>query len=256
MMPEFATPWIAACRAFGTHAYVVSPKGARALLALCPRANFHVDVAAWGHRSLRLYLATDSAGALLCKQADTDETIIGGLADRSWLPSFTVDEYTGAQFAWAFNAPVLQLFGVVLTIGRSLCSTAALFALAAATGSPACRTMAIIWFSTQFITIHAMRLQNWPSPRVLAAGVATLVAVALAVSYGRAALLLGPVPPCSAALLLGPASLGTGGHIALERAQPGTLPRLRVVGGSVFDEAALVSACSFCDQVLRLKKPF
>ena len=57
-------------RPMGTHAYVLSPAGARALLARCPRANFHVDVAAWGETSLRLYLVSDpNNGSLLALQA-------------------------------------------------------------------------------------------------------------------------------------------------------------------------------------------
>ena len=53
----------------------------------------------------------------------------------AWLPTFTVDAYTGAEFGWAFNAPVLQVAGLVLTIGRSLVSTALLLAIAAASAS-------------------------------------------------------------------------------------------------------------------------
>jgi glycosyl transferase family 25 len=44
-------PW----RPYGTHAYMVSPAGAKKLLAACPRANFHVDNVAWGVKSLELY---------------------------------------------------------------------------------------------------------------------------------------------------------------------------------------------------------
>ena len=42
-------------RPFGTHAYAISERGARKLLRACPRANYHVDVVAWGMRSLRLF---------------------------------------------------------------------------------------------------------------------------------------------------------------------------------------------------------
>ena len=69
--------------------------GAAKLLALCPRANFHVDLAAWGQRGLNLYCVNP----LLAKQTHEDTTI-GGMADRSWIPHF-VDEYTGVDFQWA-----------------------------------------------------------------------------------------------------------------------------------------------------------
>ena len=60
-------------RPMGTHAYVLFPKGARTLLARCPRANFHVDVAAWGETSLRLYFASDPTdGSQLALQAPAE----------------------------------------------------------------------------------------------------------------------------------------------------------------------------------------
>ena len=132
-------------RPFGTHCYVLSPAGAQKLLELCPRANFHVDVAAWGQPGLRLYCATDSSGCLLAYQAPTPSSTIGAVADRRWLPTWTVDTYTRAEFAWAFNAPVLQLCGHVLTIGRSLTSTLLLLALAVITRSAVCQWLAGVW---------------------------------------------------------------------------------------------------------------
>ena len=55
--------------------------------------------------------------------------------------------------------------------------------------------------------------------------------------------------------LLGPVDLGHGGRVQLER-QPGALPRMRVVGGSIFDERALVALYSFMGRVLDRRKPF
>ena len=149
-------------RPFGTHAYVVSVKGARKLFNQCKRANFHVDVSAWGQPNLRLYLATDASGRLLSTQAATGDTTIGGLADRTWLPAFTVDEYTAAEFSWAFNAPVLQLGGVVLTIGRSLTSTASLCLIAMTMRSAVWWSVAIGWFGLQFMLIKLLQVQQWP----------------------------------------------------------------------------------------------
>ena len=64
-------------RPFGTHAYVVSEQGAKKLLAAAPRANYHVDVVAWGLRSLKLH----AVHPLLAKQTHGDTTI-GGASDR------------------------------------------------------------------------------------------------------------------------------------------------------------------------------
>ena len=63
-------------RPAGTHAYVISPAGARKLLAGCPRANYHVDVAAWGLRALQLFCVNP----LLAKQTHADTTIGGNQA--------------------------------------------------------------------------------------------------------------------------------------------------------------------------------
>ena len=48
-----------------------------------------------GQRGLNLYCVNP----LLAKQTHEDTTI-GGMADRSWIPHF-VDEYTGVDFQWA-----------------------------------------------------------------------------------------------------------------------------------------------------------
>mmetsp|Transcript_31848 Transcript_31848/g.75235 ORF Transcript_31848/g.75235 Transcript_31848/m.75235 type:complete len:191 (-) Transcript_31848:89-661(-) len=108
-------------RPAGTHAYVISPAGARKLLAGCPRANYHVDVAAWGLRSLQLFCVNP----LLAKQTHADTTI-GGNKDFAWLASKTgplvFDSYTGADLAWAYNTPLLRLGGdswfVLVSTGR------------------------------------------------------------------------------------------------------------------------------------------
>ena len=250
-------------RPFGTHAYVVSPQGARKLLDACPRASFHVDIAAWGVRELRLYLDTDRDGALLSKQAPTSASTIGGLPNRAWLPNFTVDSYTSAEFAWAFNAPVLRLGPWLLTIGRSLCSTAALGCLAAATGSPPICAVALAWFSLQFVLIQLLKVRRWPpsvtrsSWLLVAAVMVALVASGLARAPAAAA---NPATSSSLpvrSLELGPTALNRhGGGLELERARPGEHARLRVTGGRVYDETALVSTYTFFDHVLALRKPF
>ena len=43
-------------RAAGTHGYLVTREGAQKLLALCPKAVFHIDLDAWRHRSLKIVM--------------------------------------------------------------------------------------------------------------------------------------------------------------------------------------------------------
>ena len=202
-------------RPFGTHAYVLSPAGARKLLATCPRASFHVDVVAWGQRSLRLYSLTRENGRMLATQAPTSETTIGGLADRSWLPSFTVDAYTGAEFSWAFNAPILRLPRLfVLTIGRSLGSTAALLLAAAATRicghrhAPLWQRLAMLWLVLQLVLLELLKAQQ-ASVGSAAAGLTAALAL---VAIGGAVC----VPPPSPSPLDAGAALGAAGRRLLD----------------------------------------
>lgn len=53
---------------------------------------------------------------------------------------------------------------------------------------------------------------------------------------------------------MGPVSLGHDGRAQLESAE--RLLRLRVTGGRIFDEDALVSTYAFFDRVLTLRRPF
>lgn len=143
-------------RPFGTHAYALSERGARKLLARAPKANYHVDVVAWGMRNIKLF----AVHPLLAKQTH-DDTTIGGSSDRSWLPQMVIDQCarhrpapheraascssthapptvettrphmrvyicrpadTGTDFAWAWNAPLMQFGGqrgMLVTSGRA-----------------------------------------------------------------------------------------------------------------------------------------
>jgi GR25 family glycosyltransferase involved in LPS biosynthesis len=251
-------------RAFGTHAYAISPRGARKLLELCPRANFHVDVVAWGQGTLRLYLATSMEGQLLSRQAQAGDTTIGGVADRSWLPSAPVDAYTGADFAWIFNAPLFQMCGIVWSIGRALGSVCGLLTLSWAFQLPSCAWLACSWFMLQAVLIQVLRVQQW-SPTNVCSCLAVLVAVVLAVCAGAAGTSLLDLPDWldapeigsrdPARLLLNTRLLGHGGHIELEKPRDGMLPRLRLTGGRVYDEAALVATYTFFGRVLALRRP-
>ncbi len=115
-------------RPFGTHAYAISERGARKLLTACPKANYHVDVIAWGMRRLKLY----AVHPLLAKQTHEDTTI-GGHSNRDWLPNMVIDSYTGTDFAWAWNAPLMQLplwpRKLLVTSGRAMFSVISGFLL-------------------------------------------------------------------------------------------------------------------------------
>lgn len=113
-------------RPAGTHAYVISPAGARRLLDACPRASYHVDVIAWGTKQLQLFCCNP----LLAMQTHADTTI-GGREDWAWVKrwlskagiSLVFDQYTGADIAWAYNTPLLRLGGdswfVLMSTGRA-----------------------------------------------------------------------------------------------------------------------------------------
>ena len=105
-------------RPMGMHCYVLTRRGARKLLQQASRVAGHVDVIAWGLRNLTLL----ACHPMLAHQAMTAPSTIGavtvGLETR--LPSVRLDAYTGISFEWIFNAPVLRLGSLVLTMGRSV----------------------------------------------------------------------------------------------------------------------------------------
>lgn len=59
-------------RPAGTHAYMVSQKGAAKLAKLLPKARYHVDLAAWSLKELNLYAAKDQ---LATQRFDDDTTV-------------------------------------------------------------------------------------------------------------------------------------------------------------------------------------
>lgn len=59
-------------RPAGTHAYMVSKKGAATLARLCPKARYHVDLTAWSIPELKLYCVKDQ---LATQRFDDDTTV-------------------------------------------------------------------------------------------------------------------------------------------------------------------------------------
>jgi len=85
-------------RPAGTHAYLLSRKGAELLKIKCPKARYHVDLTAWSVPELQLYCAKDflatqrfdetdttvsKGGAPLTKRFLTWAWTIGGFADMA-----------------------------------------------------------------------------------------------------------------------------------------------------------------------------
>ena len=108
-------------RPLGAHAYVLSQRGARKLLDSCWRVSGHVDVVAWGLPSLDVV----SVHPMLAYQNNTGslKSTIGAVTTgiETLLPNdLIIDSYTRVPLEWVFNAPVLQLGPVLLTMGRSV----------------------------------------------------------------------------------------------------------------------------------------
>jgi hypothetical protein len=123
-------------RPFGTHAYVLSRRGAAKLLQRVQLASIHVDAVAWGLRELNLFCVHP----MLAFQAFADSTIgdtKGGLEER--LPHLLLDPYTRITLIWVFNEPIIVVpgLGLTLTIGRAMVLLVLGFAIAAARRSPA-----------------------------------------------------------------------------------------------------------------------
>jgi len=146
-------------RPFGTHAYAISERGARKLLAAAPRANYHVDMVAWGVRHLRLF----AVHPLLAKQTH-DDTTIGGKEDRSYLPDIVIDPYTGTDFAWAWNAPLLQVWaprGVLITIGRAVGLSLLGFLVSYLLRSKVLLCVTLGWAASLYLTLAALTWPQW-----------------------------------------------------------------------------------------------
>jgi GR25 family glycosyltransferase involved in LPS biosynthesis len=105
-------------RPLGTHAYILSQRGARKLLQLASRATWHVDCVIWGIRELDLFLCDP----MLVFQDAESPSSVGAVTKglETWLPKWRMDEYTGVSFEWAMNEPFFRIpfLHVTVTIGR------------------------------------------------------------------------------------------------------------------------------------------
>lgn len=103
-------------RPAGTHAYLVTQQGARSLLKACPKARYHIDIDAWGQRTVNVgmfdpMLAYQSFGAsTLTDRENSLSTFrclargeVGCLIPQSW-----IDPFTRQPWAHALSEPLLQ----------------------------------------------------------------------------------------------------------------------------------------------------
>ena len=58
----------------------------------------------------------------LARQGMEAQSTIGAVTSgvETRLPRLILDEYTGVRFEWVFNAPVIRLGPILLTMGRSV----------------------------------------------------------------------------------------------------------------------------------------
>jgi GR25 family glycosyltransferase involved in LPS biosynthesis len=107
-------------RPHGTHAHVLSKRGAANLLTLAPRITYHVDVVMWGLKGLNLLICDP----LLAFQDDSPSTV-GAITSgiETWIPSsIRLDNYTNMSLEWVWNEPILRIPIVkfIVTQGRYL----------------------------------------------------------------------------------------------------------------------------------------
>ena len=142
-------------RPFGTHAYVVSRRGAEKLLSRLRKASYHIDGVAWGIEDLALYIVHP----MLAHQSFATPSTIGGIVQglESRLPRVVVDEYTGVTLNWAFNEPVIRLWRSTWTIGRCLGAIAAGYIASAVARS---RTLFAAHSSLTLAAFVLMRVLN------------------------------------------------------------------------------------------------
>lgn len=105
-------------RPLGTHAYILSKRGAEKLLRRASKATWHVDCVIWGLTDLDLYICDPMLVFQDTESPSTVGAVTKGL--ETYLPKWKMDEYTGASFEWAMNEPFLKLpyVNIILSIGR------------------------------------------------------------------------------------------------------------------------------------------
>ena len=95
---------------YGAHAYIITPQGASKLLRSCPKAQYHVDLVAWGQEHLNIL----AVHPLIAHQTHADSTL-GGSRIKVWykniIPPLFSDSYTGVENKWFLSIPMLRVGG-------------------------------------------------------------------------------------------------------------------------------------------------
>lgn len=100
-------------RPAGTHAYMITKQGAKKLLKACPKARFHIDIDAWGQRSVDVlmfnpmlaYQTFDSS--TLVEYRKGNENTENSILQRVFKNSR--DPFTRQTWQHALSEPLLQL---------------------------------------------------------------------------------------------------------------------------------------------------
>ena len=103
-------------RPFGTHAYVLSKRGARKLLRRAGIVSGHVDVIAWGIPELDILCCNPMLAYQAFDVPSTIGAVTSGIETR--LPKLVLCKHTGITLEWVWNEPVLRVGNLVMTYGR------------------------------------------------------------------------------------------------------------------------------------------
>jgi len=79
-------------RPLGTHAYILSKRGAEKLMRCASKATWHVDCVVWGMQELNLYVCDP----MLVFQDTDSQSTVGAVTKgvETWLPKWKMDDYT------------------------------------------------------------------------------------------------------------------------------------------------------------------
>lgn len=115
-------------RPFGTHAYVLSKRGAKKLMNQAWYANGHVDCIAWGMQTLNIYsldpmlVRPDMSAPSTIGTKTTSLSFWERLTSLILPQNLLVDDYSKVTVRWALGEPLVRipLINTVVTIGATI----------------------------------------------------------------------------------------------------------------------------------------
>lgn len=159
------------CKPAGTHAYMVSQRGAKKLAEAVPKARYHVDLTAWSLQDLNLYAAK---GFLATQRFGDDTTVSKESASKTqrylaWLVRCTglnamckAGGLPNLSWTWKtalvalpvpFTSPMRKL---VVDLGPVTCVWIILTLLSAWTRNMKLLGLAMLWFNLISFTIRGL----------------------------------------------------------------------------------------------------